>query len=145
MCLQCKSFKKMWGNKKLLVISSFSFSHSVFYPIRELSAIFIEFKIVVCKLFHHFTFSVNSYDTRCYSCSKRGKVVIPTFDFRHQTCCDGKIQELLPNKTCCCGTKVFNPERFYCCEGVITERPADVPGDCCGRFSIKQRKVRLTL
>ena len=33
-------------------MSNFSFSHSVFYPFRELTAIFIKFKIVVCKLFH---------------------------------------------------------------------------------------------
>ena len=35
----------------LLVTSSFSFSHSVFCSIGELAAIFIEFEIVVCKLF----------------------------------------------------------------------------------------------
>ena len=28
-----------------------SFTHSVFYPFRKLSAIFIKFKIVVCRLF----------------------------------------------------------------------------------------------
>ena len=32
-------------------MSNFSFSHSVFYPSEELSAIFIEFEIVVCKFF----------------------------------------------------------------------------------------------
>ena len=32
-------------------MSNFSFSHSVFYCIGELSAIFIKNKIVVCKLF----------------------------------------------------------------------------------------------
>ena len=32
-------------------MSNFSFSHSVFYPFRELSAIFIKFEIVVFKLF----------------------------------------------------------------------------------------------
>ena len=32
-------------------MSNFSFSHSVFYPYRELSAIFIKFEIVICKLF----------------------------------------------------------------------------------------------
>ena len=32
-------------------MSNFSFSHSVFYPFGELSAIFIKFEIVVCKLF----------------------------------------------------------------------------------------------
>ena len=43
--------KTLWEKEKLLVTSNFSFSHSVFYPFRELSAIFIKFKIVVCKLF----------------------------------------------------------------------------------------------
>ena len=43
--------KTLWEKKKLLVKSNFSFSHSVFYPLGELSAIFIKFKIVVCKLF----------------------------------------------------------------------------------------------
>ena len=42
--------KTLWEKKKLLVTSNFSFSHSVFYLLRELSAIFIEFEIVVCKL-----------------------------------------------------------------------------------------------
>ena len=43
--------KTLWEKEKLLVTSNFSFSHSVFYPFRELSTIFINFKIVVCKLF----------------------------------------------------------------------------------------------
>ena len=43
--------KTLWENEKLLVTSVFSFSHSVFYPFGELSAIFIKFEIVVCKLF----------------------------------------------------------------------------------------------
>ena len=42
--------KTLWEKEKLLVTSNFSFSHSVFYPCRELSSIFINFKIVVCKL-----------------------------------------------------------------------------------------------
>ena len=37
--------------EKLLITSNFSFSHSVFYPLGELPAIFIRFKVVVCKLF----------------------------------------------------------------------------------------------
>ena len=37
--------------EKSLVTSDFSLSHCVFYPFGELSAIFIKFKIVVCKLF----------------------------------------------------------------------------------------------
>ena len=45
-------FKTLWKKEKLLVTSNFSFSHSVYYPFRELSAIFIKFEIVVCKLFH---------------------------------------------------------------------------------------------
>ena len=43
--------KTLWEKKKLLVTSNFSFIHIVFYPFRELSAIFIKFKIVVCRLF----------------------------------------------------------------------------------------------
>ena len=43
--------KTPWEKEKLLVTSNFSFSHSVFYPFRELSTIFIKFRIVVCKLF----------------------------------------------------------------------------------------------
>ena len=43
--------KTLWEKEKLLVTSNFSFTHSVFYPFRELSAIFIKSKIVVCRLF----------------------------------------------------------------------------------------------
>ena len=41
----------MSEKKKLLVISNFSFSYSIFYLFQELTAILIKFKIVVCKLF----------------------------------------------------------------------------------------------
>ena len=37
--------------QKLLVKSNFSFSHSIFYLLGELSAILIKFRIVICKLF----------------------------------------------------------------------------------------------
>ena len=43
--------KTLWEKEKLLVMSNFSFSHSVFYSFGELTAIFIKFEIVVCKLF----------------------------------------------------------------------------------------------
>ena len=43
--------KTLWEKEKLLATSNFSFSRSVFYPFGKLSAIFIKFKIVVCKLF----------------------------------------------------------------------------------------------
>ena len=42
--------KTLWEKEKLLVSSNFSFSHSGFYPFGELSAIFITFEIVICKL-----------------------------------------------------------------------------------------------
>ena len=42
--------KTLWEKEKLLVTSNFSFSHSVFYPFGKLSSIFINFKIVVCKV-----------------------------------------------------------------------------------------------
>ena len=51
MCLQYKSFENTVEKEKLLVTSNFSLFHSVFYLFGELSAIFIKFKIVVCKLF----------------------------------------------------------------------------------------------
>ena len=43
--------KTLWEKKKLLVTSNFFFSHRVFYPFVEISAIFIKLEIVVCKLF----------------------------------------------------------------------------------------------
>ena len=43
--------KTLREKEKLLVTSNFSFSHSVFYPFGKLSAILIQVKIVVCKLF----------------------------------------------------------------------------------------------
>ena len=45
-------FWKHFGEKeKLLVMSNFSFSGSVFYLFGEFSAIFIKFEIVICKVF----------------------------------------------------------------------------------------------
>ena len=43
--------KTLQEKEKLLVMSNFSFSHSVFYLFKELSAILIKFEIVVGKLF----------------------------------------------------------------------------------------------
>ena len=43
--------KTLWEKKKLLVASNFAFSYSIFYLFGELSAIFINFRIIVCKLF----------------------------------------------------------------------------------------------
>ena len=43
--------KTLQEKEKLLVTSNFSFSHSVFYPFGEFSAIFIKFRVGVCKLF----------------------------------------------------------------------------------------------
>ena len=43
--------KTLREKEKLLVTSNFSFSHSVFYPFGELYTVFIQVKIVVCKLF----------------------------------------------------------------------------------------------
>ena len=44
-------FKTLWEKEKLLVMSNFSFSHSVFYHLGSLSIIFIKFEIVVCNFF----------------------------------------------------------------------------------------------
>ena len=46
-----QAFWKHWEKEKLLVTNNFSFSHSVFYPFGKLSAIFVKFEIVDCKLF----------------------------------------------------------------------------------------------
>ena len=47
-----QAFWKHFGEKeKLLETSNFSFSHSVFYSLGLLFAIFVKFEIVVCKLF----------------------------------------------------------------------------------------------
>ena len=43
--------KTPWEKEKLLVMIDFSFSHSVFYPFWKPSSIFIQFEIVICKLF----------------------------------------------------------------------------------------------
>ena len=43
--------KTLWEKEKLLIMSNFSFTHNVFDSFEELSAIFIKFEIVVCKLF----------------------------------------------------------------------------------------------
>ena len=43
--------KTLWEKEKLLITSNFSFSHSIFFPFGELSAVFIKLEIVVCKLF----------------------------------------------------------------------------------------------
>ena len=49
---EVQAFWKHCGKKRnLLVTSNFSFSHTVFYPFEELSAIFLKCKIVVCKIF----------------------------------------------------------------------------------------------
>ena len=42
--------KTLWEKEKLILMSNFSLSHSVFYPFGELSDISINFEIVVCKL-----------------------------------------------------------------------------------------------
>ena len=42
--------KTLWEKEKLLIMSNFSFSHSILNPFGELSAIFTKFRIVVCKL-----------------------------------------------------------------------------------------------
>ena len=51
-CLKYNSFETLWEKEKLLISSNFSSSHSVFYPLEQLSAIFLESKIFVCLLFH---------------------------------------------------------------------------------------------
>ena len=44
--------KTLWNNQKLLIMRTFSFCHSVFYPFKKkLFAIFTKFAIVICDFF----------------------------------------------------------------------------------------------
>ena len=43
--------KTLWEKEKLFITSNFSFSHSIVYAFGELSARFVEFEIVVSRLF----------------------------------------------------------------------------------------------
>ena len=51
MCLLYKSFENTVGKGEIARNEQFLFSHSVFYPIGELSTISISFENVVCKPF----------------------------------------------------------------------------------------------
>ena len=42
--------KTLWEKKKLLVTSNFSFSHSLYYLLGEISTIFNKYEMVVCQL-----------------------------------------------------------------------------------------------
>ena len=67
--------KTLWENEKLLITSNFSFSPLCAY--KELSAIFIPFKIVICKLFEFgrvenlsFGKGLNWFSLRTHACYK---------------------------------------------------------------------------
>ena len=89
--------KTLWNKEKLLVTSNFSFSHSVFYLFRGLSAIFIKFKIVVCKLFQfgkNLKFFVWGRSNRFFSwviknsrLSGKGIMQIVVYFFTFHLCC----------------------------------------------------------
>ena len=53
-CFSCvcstSLLKTLWEKEKLLITRNFSFTHSVFYSSGELYTIFIQFKIVFCKV-----------------------------------------------------------------------------------------------
>ena len=50
-CLQYKSFENTVGKGEIARKEQFLLFHSVFYPLGELSDIFIKFQIVFCKFF----------------------------------------------------------------------------------------------
>lgn len=58
---------------------------------------------------------------------------MPKFDYRHQICCDGKINELNADQTCCCGEKTIDPAFQICCDGVTKKRDKNVSVDCCSK------------
>ena len=51
MCLQFKSFENNAGKGEIARNKQFLFFYCAFYPFGELTAIFINYKIVICKLF----------------------------------------------------------------------------------------------
>ena len=51
MCLQYKSFEYNGGKRQIAHKEQFLFSHNIFYPFEELSAIIFKFEIIVCKSF----------------------------------------------------------------------------------------------
>ena len=57
--------KTLWEKEKLLVTSNLSFSRC-FLPFGELSAIYIKFKIVVCKLFQFFIWERVKHHINCH-------------------------------------------------------------------------------
>ena len=65
----------MWKKEKLLVSSNFSFFHSVFYPFEKPSAIFINLKIVVCKLFEFGSLKFVVWE-RVNSCRAAGPYIV---------------------------------------------------------------------
>ena len=70
--------KTLREKEKLLVTSNFSFSHNVFYPSGELSAIFIKFEIVVCTLFQFRRVSFGKVLTSFQECNiavEKGAIV----------------------------------------------------------------------
>ena len=50
-CLQNKSYVNTVGKQKIVHNKQFPLFQSVFYPFEMLSAFFIKFEIVICKLF----------------------------------------------------------------------------------------------
>ena len=56
--------KTLWEKEKFLFTSNSSFSHSVFYPFRKLSAVFIKFETVICKPFRFGTVKNMSFGKR---------------------------------------------------------------------------------
>ena len=46
-----EGFEKHWEKEKMLVTSIFSFSHNVFYSVKERNSYFSNLYFVVCKCF----------------------------------------------------------------------------------------------
>ena len=86
------------------ITSNFSFSHSVFYPVGELSTIFIKYEIVVCKLFQ-FGRGLNDKfrglkqkdkDDKAWNKNIKGKLLTPC------------IYQLLLSRSCLCAKVLKN-------------------------------------
>ena len=53
--------KTLWEEEKLLITSNYSFTHRVSYPLGKLSAILINFEIIVCKFFQFGSVQILSF------------------------------------------------------------------------------------
>lgn len=71
------------------------------------------------------------YDSLCEICVDN--VVAPLYDVDKAICCDGNIQPMTSNVTCCCGVDMFDATTMICCDGAVRARTSEDPENCCSK------------